>query len=563
MPRFCYHDKLPVAANCRMCLVEVEKAPKPLPACATPVAEGMKIYTHSAKAIGAQRAVMEFLLINHPLDCPICDQGGECELQDLAVGFGRDISRFVERKRVGQGQEPRPAGVDRHDALHPLHALRALRPGHRRHPGDGRHRARRAHGDRHLHRAQRRSRAVGQHHRPVPGGRAQQQAVPLPRPRLGDDAVSADLAARWRRHAALWARAARPADARGAAAVRGDQRDLDRRSRPLQLRGHLQRRPAAHAAAARQADGSWREVEWDVALAAAAEGLQGRGRRAAAWACWRIPRARSRSCTCWRAWRRDWAAPTSIIGCGSAISATRRPMRSRPASDCRSPRSTQLDALLVVGLEPAPRGADPGAPRAQGGLRGARISFINPAPIRLFLSGRPLACCRRRRSRSRTLAAVLLRGARGCAGGRRELARAARGRGAHGRASRDRRVAQERRAARDLARRAGARRAAATASCAQLARALAARDRRQPRRARRGRQCGRGVPGRRGAAPRRRRRGARERRAQRAADARADPAGLSAAQYRALGRRGAAGRACDAGSARAAWSRSAPTPTRR
>jgi NADH-quinone oxidoreductase subunit G len=99
VPRFCYHDKLPVAANCRMCLVEVEKAPKPLPACATPVAEGMKIFTHSVKAIGAQRSVMEFLLINHPLDCPICDQGGECELQDLAVGFGRDISRFVERKR--------------------------------------------------------------------------------------------------------------------------------------------------------------------------------------------------------------------------------------------------------------------------------------------------------------------------------------------------------------------------------------------------------------------------------------------------------------------------------
>jgi len=99
VPRFCYHDKLPVAANCRMCLVEVEKAPKPLPACATPVAEGMKVFTHSVKAIGAQRSVMEFLLINHPLDCPICDQGGECELQDLAVGFGRDISRFVERKR--------------------------------------------------------------------------------------------------------------------------------------------------------------------------------------------------------------------------------------------------------------------------------------------------------------------------------------------------------------------------------------------------------------------------------------------------------------------------------
>ncbi|HEY6516934.1 MAG TPA: NADH-quinone oxidoreductase subunit NuoG [Steroidobacteraceae bacterium] len=100
VPRFCYHEKLAVAANCRMCLVEVEKAPKPMPACATPVAEGMKIFTDSPRAIGAQRAVMEFLLINHPLDCPICDQGGECELQDLAVGFGRDISRFTERKRT-------------------------------------------------------------------------------------------------------------------------------------------------------------------------------------------------------------------------------------------------------------------------------------------------------------------------------------------------------------------------------------------------------------------------------------------------------------------------------
>ena len=108
VPRFCYHDKLSIAANCRMCLVEVEKAPKPLPACATPVAEGMKIFTQSQKATGAQRATMEFLLINHPLDCPICDQGGECELQDLAVGFGRDISRFAERKRVVQDESLGP-----------------------------------------------------------------------------------------------------------------------------------------------------------------------------------------------------------------------------------------------------------------------------------------------------------------------------------------------------------------------------------------------------------------------------------------------------------------------
>ena len=92
VPHFCYHRKLSIAANCRMCLVEVEKAPKPLPACATPVTEGMKVWTHSKNAKTAQNGVMEFLLINHPLDCPICDQGGECQLQDLAVGYGKSAS---------------------------------------------------------------------------------------------------------------------------------------------------------------------------------------------------------------------------------------------------------------------------------------------------------------------------------------------------------------------------------------------------------------------------------------------------------------------------------------
>ena len=100
IPHFCYHKKLSIAANCRMCLVQVEKAPKPLPACATPVTDGMKVYTRSEYAINAQKSVMEFLLINHPLDCPICDQGGECQLQDLAVGYGGSSSRYQEVKRV-------------------------------------------------------------------------------------------------------------------------------------------------------------------------------------------------------------------------------------------------------------------------------------------------------------------------------------------------------------------------------------------------------------------------------------------------------------------------------
>ena len=125
IPRFCYHEKLAVAANCRMCLVEVEKAPKPLPACATPVMEGMKVFTRSPKAIAAQRAVMEFLLINHPLDCPICDQGGECELQDLALGFGRDYSRFHERKRAVPDESLGPLIAT--DMTRCIHCTRCIR----------------------------------------------------------------------------------------------------------------------------------------------------------------------------------------------------------------------------------------------------------------------------------------------------------------------------------------------------------------------------------------------------------------------------------------------------
>ncbi|TAN71736.1 MAG: NADH dehydrogenase (quinone) subunit G, partial [Gallionella sp.] len=100
IPHFCYHKKLSIAASCRMCLVEVEKAPKPLPACATPAADGMKVRTRSEMAVKAQKGVMEFLLINHPLDCPICDQGGECQLQDIAMGYGGTASRYAEEKRI-------------------------------------------------------------------------------------------------------------------------------------------------------------------------------------------------------------------------------------------------------------------------------------------------------------------------------------------------------------------------------------------------------------------------------------------------------------------------------
>ncbi|MBI3146165.1 MAG: NADH-quinone oxidoreductase subunit G [Pseudogulbenkiania sp.] len=126
IPHFCYHKKLSIAANCRMCLVEVEKAPKPLPACATPVTDGMKVHTHSDMAKKAQAGVMEFLLINHPLDCPICDQGGECQLQDIAVGYGGSASRYQEEKRVVVGKDMGPL-VSAEEMSRCIHCTRCVR----------------------------------------------------------------------------------------------------------------------------------------------------------------------------------------------------------------------------------------------------------------------------------------------------------------------------------------------------------------------------------------------------------------------------------------------------
>ena len=127
IPRFCYHKHLSIAANCRMCLVEIERAPKPLPACAAPVTEGMKVFTRSKIAVDAQHSTMEFLLINHPLDCPICDQGGECELQDLAMGYGGDVSRYTERKRVVRDKNIGP--LVQTDMTRCIHCTRCVRFG--------------------------------------------------------------------------------------------------------------------------------------------------------------------------------------------------------------------------------------------------------------------------------------------------------------------------------------------------------------------------------------------------------------------------------------------------
>ena len=128
IPHFCYHKKLSIAANCRMCLVDVEKAPKPMPACATPVTQGMIVRTKTDKALKAQQSVMEFLLINHPLDCPICDQGGECQLQDLAVGYGKSASRYDEEKRVVFHKEVGPL-ISMEEMSRCIHCTRCVRFG--------------------------------------------------------------------------------------------------------------------------------------------------------------------------------------------------------------------------------------------------------------------------------------------------------------------------------------------------------------------------------------------------------------------------------------------------
>src|SRR3982751_1151587 len=128
IPHFCYHKKLSIAANCRMCLVDIEKAPKPMPACATPVTQGMIVRTKSDKAIKAQQSVMEFLLINHPLDCPICDQGGECQLQDLAVGYGGSSSRYEEEKRVVFHKDVGPL-ISMEEMSRCIHCTRCVRFG--------------------------------------------------------------------------------------------------------------------------------------------------------------------------------------------------------------------------------------------------------------------------------------------------------------------------------------------------------------------------------------------------------------------------------------------------
>ncbi len=245
VPHFCYHKKLSIAANCRMCLVQVEKAPKPLPACATPAAEGMKVWTQSEQAKKAQQGVMEFLLINHPLDCPICDQGGECQLQDLAVGYGGSASRYTEPKRVVFHKNLGPL-VAAEEMTRCIQCTRCVRFGQEIAGvmelgmiGRGEHAEIVV-----LRRPDRRFRAVRQHDRHLPGRRAHVEAVPLRGADVGARAPPVGVAARFARQQPHRAGEGRPRAARRAVRQPGGQRVLDLRQGPLLVRGARERGPA-------------------------------------------------------------------------------------------------------------------------------------------------------------------------------------------------------------------------------------------------------------------------------------------------------------------------------
>ena len=186
IPRFCYHERLSIAGNCRMCLVEVEKAPpKPIASCGYPVAEGMVVHTDSKMVRNARRGVMEFLLINHPLDCPICDQGGECDLQDQAMGYGMDHSRYAENKRAVPDKNLGPlVKTSMNRCIHCTRCIRFITEVAGV-PDLGATAPRRAHGSRHLRREGAGFRTVRQHHRSVPGRCVDLEAVRVRRPVMG------------------------------------------------------------------------------------------------------------------------------------------------------------------------------------------------------------------------------------------------------------------------------------------------------------------------------------------------------------------------------------------
>ena len=375
VPRFCYHEKLSSRGQLPHVPGRGRKGAEARAGMCDSGGRGHEGLHPSPRAIAAQSATMEFLLINHPLDCPICDQGGECELQDLAMGFGRDVSRFTESKRVVTDKNIGPLiSTDMTRCIQCTRCVRFAR-GDRRHPGARRLRPRRVHGDRHLHRAQRRPRAVGQRHRPVPRRSAQHQAVPLSRARLGDDEQPHRRAARLRRLEPVRARPARAPDARGAASERVDQRDLDLRPRPLQLRGHLRRRsPAAPLVRERRA---WREVAGRRRSSSAAAGAARRRSRSSR--CWPRRHRPSRSCISCRSRARSRVARSRSPRCACRTSATRSAIHCFRRSALASPTWRRWTRVLVIGSTCAARRRSWRTACARPRRRGARVSFLNPA----------------------------------------------------------------------------------------------------------------------------------------------------------------------------------------
>ena len=507
----------------------------------------MKIFTHSARAIGAQRATMEFLLINHPLDCPICDQGGECELQDLALGFGRDISRFIERKRVVKDKNIGPLVST--DMTRCIHCTRCVRfgqeiagiqemgaTGRGEHMGIGTYIEHSV--DHELSGNIIDLCPVGAlNSKPFRyrgrGWEMTQYPLISPHDGVGTQIFGHVLRGRLMRVVPR--------------AVRGDQRDLDRRPRSLQLRGHLQRRSAARARRCATATAAGARCEWEIALASAAELLRRAGPQLGVL-----------------------AHPSSTLeelylvarlaeGLGSANLDHRLRQRDfrDQAADARAPglgvaiaEIEQLDALLIVGSN-LRREVPILAHRVRkAALRGARISFINPARFEYLFPLAQLPWWRAGEQQVAALAAVL-RAALGSASAARRGGRAARARklnsveiGAEHRA-----MAESLKSGRDRAIWLGAlaMRGSCYAELRALARALAQVTGASLGELAEGGNAAGGLSGGRGAASGHRRARCERRRAQCAADARADAARLSAAEHRALGRCGIARGARDPG----------------
>ena len=251
IPRFCYHERLSIAGNCRMCLVEVKGGPKPVASCAWgvrdcrpgPKGEPPEISTRSPMVKKAREGVMEFLLINHPLDCPICDQGGECDLQDQAMGYGVDTSPLCREQARGRGQISGRAGQDLDEPLHPVHALRPLLRRSLRRAGNGRDRPRRGHGDHDLSGTGADLGTAGQSRRYLPGRCADLEAICVRRASVGarQDPVGRCHGRRRLGHPRGYPRPRGDADP--AAHQRGRERGMDFRQDPSR-----RRRPADAAA---------------------------------------------------------------------------------------------------------------------------------------------------------------------------------------------------------------------------------------------------------------------------------------------------------------------------